>query len=378
MKDSNHNICWEPWVGLNISQQGEFKPCCRYDHPVASNFADYQNSTELAELKEEFLQGNRPSACKRCWDSEDAGLPSRRNTVWKYVFKEKVPDLSKLKILMFSFGNSCNLACRTCSSYQSSTWIKEEKKLKEYFPTIKINGHHRFYQDPKFLDQLKEQCQDLIQAHFIGGEPFIAGVDEHLDFLDYLIEHNSENITLYYTTNCTVFPKQEFWDRWKKFQRIEISLSIDGTGLPFEYTRWPAVWADTVNILKSYQRAQVNNSNLDLTISHVISVFTAYYFPEFSKWCLQNKFVIPDVNLLDRPYHYNIKSFPKTVNDKIAEKLTRFKFNEIVNYMYSEDLSTEFENTIKYIQTLDQQRNQSFAETYPDLYNILKDAGCQI
>ena len=46
--------------------------------------------------------------------------------------------------------------------------------------------------------------------------------------------------------------------------------------------------------------------------------------------------------------------------------------------MYSEDLSTEFENTIKYIQTLDQQRNQSFAETYPDLYNILKDAGCQI
>jgi len=376
MSDVKSNICWEPWVGLNVSQQGQFKPCCRYDHPIADNFLDYENSLELADLKQEFLKGNRPSACYRCWNSEDAGGVSRRQQVWRDVFKNTKPQLDELKILMFSFGNSCNLACRTCSSYQSSSWIKEEKKLSKIFPELKIHGHQRFYQDPRFLDQLKDRCKNLQQAHFIGGEPFIAGIDEHLDFLDHLLANNPQNITLYYTTNCTVFPQQEFWDRWTKFQRIELSLSIDGIGNQFGYTRWPAVWDETLEILKKYRAVKVDN--IDLTISHVISVFTVYYYPEFTKWCVQNKFSLPISNLLDRPKHYNIKILPKAVKDKIAEKLGRFNFKEIVYYMYSEDLSEEFDTTIKYIHAVDQQRNQIFAETYPEFYNILKDAGCQI
>ena len=69
---------------------------------------------------------------------------------------------------------------------------------------------------------------------------------------------------------------------------------------------------------------------------------------------------------------------PIIVKDKVKEKLDRFKFNEIVEYMYQDDLSDSFKETQKIITLLDQQRGHKFKETFPEFYNILKDAECQI
>jgi MoaA/NifB/PqqE/SkfB family radical SAM enzyme len=372
----NENFCHHPWVGLEVNPQGQFRPCCKYIPSLADNLSDYQTSTELAILKDAFLSGQKPPGCKYCWDDEAAGIPSKRQLDNQYLFNHQSPDYSSLKVLSFSFGNSCNLACRTCDSSSSSTWIIEEKALKNTFPNIKIHQHRRFYQDSKFIDQIKSISDNLLHVEFPGGEPFLAGVNEHLDFLDFLLTTNPQDISLHYMTNATIFPQDYFWDRWAKFKKVDIQLSIDGTGAQFEYIRWPAKWSEVENNLKLYADKKDNCDNMKLSISHTVSIFNVYYLPEFVKWCLQNKFDMPYLGLVADPKMYNIRNLPAEVKDAISKKISRFKLENIVSYMYDEDLSVESNWSMTAV--LDQQRKQSFKETFPEFYQLLKEAECQI
>ena len=281
-----------------------------------------------------------------------------------------------MKVLSFAFGNSCNLACRTCDSYSSSTWIVEGKKLEKYLPNIKIYQHQRFYQDQQFVEELKRISGDVIHVEFPGGEPFLAGVAEHLDFLDFLISKNPNEVSLHYMTNATVFPNEEFWSRWNKFKKVDMQLSIDGTGDRFEYLRWPAKWSAVEQNIQQYIAQREQRNNMQLSISHTVSIFNVYYLPEFVKWCLQNKLGKPYLGLVADPVRYNIRSLPKPVKDKITEKISRFKFENVVSYMYEQDLTAGSDWSITEI--LDQQRGQCWKETFPDFYQLVKEAECQI
>ena len=371
-----NNMCYHPWVGLDISPQGEFKPCCKFNKSLGNNLNEYQSSPELINLKKQFQQGSKPSECKRCWDDEDAELPSKRQIDWTHLFNETAPNLDKLYTLSFAFGNSCNLACRSCSSYASSSWIHESTQLKKHVSDLVIYNHQRFYQDKELLTNIKELCSDIKYVEFSGGEPFLAGTTEHLSFLDWLILQGADNIRLHYNTNATIFPRDIFWDRWRHFKNVDIALSIDGTSEHFEYLRWPARWDQVETNIRLYLTKKSVESNLKLSISHTVSIFNVLYLPEFTKWCLQNNFDRPYLGLLSDPSMYSIKSLPKFLKDKITEKLSRYKFENVVSYMNSENLN-DFNQGLKYTELLDQQRNQSISKTFPEFYQLLKDEQCQ-
>ena len=366
-------MCRHPWSGLDISPQGEFKPCCKYNNIVATTLTEYQTSPELAKLKEDFSNGIKPDACKRCWNDEAAGIASKRQLDNQHIF-DKLPTTNSINVLSLPFGNSCNLACRICSSYSSSGWIAESKKLQEHVLDIKIYKHQRFYQDANFIKQIKDICKDVVHVEFPGGEPFLAGVNEHLDFLDFLLTLEVATISLHYITNATIFPDNAFWIRWAKFKNVDIQLSIDGTGAQFEFNRWPAKWSKVNNNIQQYIARRDICTNLQLSVSHSVSIFTVYYLPEFLKWCLQNKLGKPYLGLLSDPTMYNIKCLPSAIKDKISEKISRFKFENVVSYMYDEDLSEQFIESLKFIKLLDKQRNESVRLVFPELTEIFNDS----
>lgn len=365
-------VCHHLEHGLYISPQKEYKPCCIYKNSLASNFTDYQNSSELSRVKSDFEQGIRSAECQECWDDESAGHQSKRTIDLEHVFNHREPE-SGLSVIMVAFGNSCNLACRTCGSYCSTTWIKEEKVLAEQGKTVKIYPHHRFYQDNGFIEELKDISKNVKHVYFMGGETFLAGVNEHLNYLEYLKDLGADDIHLHYTTNSTILPNKQFKELWKDFKKVDIQLSIDGLEQHFEYTRWPAKWSLVLNIIKDYQQYASKASNVKLTVGYVVSIFTVYYYPEFYKWCLQNNLKDPFISLLSFPAYYDIRSLPTAVKDKISEKLSKYHFDEIINYMYQQDLSEHFAIGKEYIASLDQQRNQSFENTFPEFYQLLKD-----
>ena len=192
----------------------------------------------------------------------------------------------------------------------------------------------------------------------------------------FLILKNPLEVSLHYMTNATIFPSDEFWSRWSKFKKVDVQLSIDGTVDQFEYLRWPAKWpAVEDNILRYISlRDQINN--LQLSISHTVSIFNVYYLPEFIKWCLQNRLGKPYLGLVADPSVYNIRSLPISVKDKVTEKISRFKLENVVSYMYEQDLTADANWVIT--ELLDQQREQSFSNTFPEFYQILKEQGCLI
>jgi sulfatase maturation enzyme AslB (radical SAM superfamily) len=367
------NMCYHPWVGLDINPQGGFKPCCKYQNHLSDNLDDYLASPELDQLRNDFLNNKRPTGCNSCWSDEDAGLPSKRTIDNKYIFAERAPNLNSLKVLSLPFGNTCNLACRTCGSFASSRWGQEERKLKKYFPDITILGHKKFYKDSNYIEKIKNISTELIDITFPGGEPFITGVPQQLEFLDFLLETNPENITINYITNTTTFPPEEFWDKWGRFKQINIQLSIDGIEEMFEYTRWPASWNECYTNIKRYQQMQEIHSNLRLSISHTVSVFNIFNIQDFFIWCLKEKLPEPYIGMVHYPEYYSIKILPPQIKEKIKEKITSKKFDFVINYM-DQTNSNEFvfDTTVKWIKSVDKLRNQNFSVLRSEFAEFLK------
>lgn len=369
----NENICYYPWVGIDIGVQHDFRPCCKYSTVIANTLEDYLASDELAQLKQDFLDGKKPEGCSRCWKDEAVQVESKRQRDWKYIFDEVVPDLSKIKALSVPFGNICNLACRSCKSYASSRWLPEEQKLKEVFPETKSWPHNRYYAEENFLSNIKSISDDLILIEVPGGEPFVTGTETHLEYLDYLIEHNAKNITIHYTTNCTIMPDERFWERWSKFKKIDMQLSIDGTGKVYEYTRWPGNWSEVYDNIKTYQKKQKLYSNFQISISHTLSIFNVLYIDDFLKWCRDEQLPKPYVGMVFRPEYYSVSILDKKTKEYLSNKLVDPHAQQVLSYMTGEDNQYLLEKAFKYIITIDEHRNQKFSESLPEFYNVLKD-----
>lgn len=370
-------MCYHPWVGLDISPQGDFKPCCKYSTPLAKNIHDYENSTELAKLKNDFLSGNEPSGCIRCWRDEAAGLPSKRTLDNEYIFNNQTPELSDIKVLSIPFGNTCNLACRICNSYSSSRWGAEEKKLKEHFPNIVINDHSKFYKDPEFIKSIINKTKNVAHVEFPGGEPFYADQELHYEFLLNLLNYNPGNISLHYITNGTKFPDNDLLSIWEKFKKVDVQLSIDGTKKQFEYNRWPAVWPDVSLNIGKYLNLRDSYTNIQLSISHSVSIFTVYYLPEFLEWCSKNNLPTPYLGLISRPDYFNITVLPTVTKQAIEQKLQGNPVLEsVITAMWTRDDSNLLDNAIKYVKIIDKQRKEDFPFVFPELYQLLGEK-CQ-
>lgn len=361
-----NNICYYPWVGVEINPQGEFRPCCKYSNSLGNSLDEYKSNKELHQLQQDFLAGKKPKGCNRCWSEEDAGIPSKRIIDFKYTFKGTKPDLNSYKALSLPFGNVCNLACRTCNSAASSRWTQEEAKLQDQFKNIVIHKHQKFYKDSKFISDIKSISTDLIDIIFPGGESFITGVEQQLDYLDFLIQNNTaKNISLTYITNTTTMPVDEFWRKWTHFKKVNIQLSVDGVDDKFEYLRWPANWPQCYSNIKQYQTLQQQYNNIQLSVSHTVSIFNVYYLPEFWIWCLKEKLPEPYIGMVETPAHYNVKVLPQELKALIKKKLSAPIFDKVVNYM--DDHIDGFDQTVEWIKALDTMRSQRVTDTFPIL-----------
>lgn len=355
-------FCPLPWVGLHVNTQGVHVPCCQYQKPIANNLKDYLASPNLKQLQTEFLQGQMPSGCSACWQEEAAGIESKRQHDIDHFFNGQIPDLEKLQVFSLMLGNTCNLACRICSSYLSSGWASDEKKLG--YKTVFL--HNTFYKNPSFISDLKLNLSHVTHVTFSGGEVFYAGVKEHYEFLDHLIAHGAETISLNYITNTTKFPSDELWKRWAKFKRVGILLSIDATDRQFEYLRYPAIWEDCYQNIKLYQ----SRGNLvDIHINHTISFHNVFYLDKFYIWYLKEKLPTPTLNMVHEPAEFNIQNIPLAVKHKIKNKLSKYKiFHPVLDFMFQAEPTLPIEQIWNKIATVDQLRKQDFAELFSEYY----------
>ena len=142
MKLPHDKFCVLPWVSLEASPIGTVRPCCLADDEIVddagqkfelstANFQNIQNSRHMRNIRAQFLAGEKPQTCRKCWNEERVGRDSKRIHTLNRL-KHMLPDqdwTTDAKPLMFldlKLGNICNLKCRICGPWSSSQFATEE------------------------------------------------------------------------------------------------------------------------------------------------------------------------------------------------------------------------------------------------------------
>jgi len=373
------SFCYSPWSNIDIDPSGLIRPCCKIIVPSEEQFnvndhsiKQYRDSSFLKKLKTQFLNNESPNACRRCWKEECNKIKSKRVLdLERWGDHYKNYDLSKEQTLTISLGlgNICNLKCRICSSNASSKWIKEE-----YAYTGKKAKVSVFFKNPIFISEVNQVLDDIIHIDFPGGEPLLSGITQQTDFLNNIINNNrASQVSLHYTTNLSLYPDKELWDIWKHFKNVDLQFSIDGIGKHFEYNRHPLKWSTAYNNLKKYQDS--TNDNIQISISHAVSVFTIFYLPEFFDWCNAEGLPEPWAGRLSKPRYYQAGIFPSAHKHIVKDKLNKCSETNVqlwqdeVYTHNSEENLKEFWNTTNRV---DQYRNENFSSVFPEAYELLR------
>jgi hypothetical protein len=236
-------------------------PCCQSSTSLEPSAGfNFNTSIHLTQLREKFNSGERPVECNRCWQAEDLGHKSRRQSAIEF-FQLPANDCSTvLQSIDYNATWACNLACIMCGPEYSSGWAKQENLTKS---ELKVIGRH-FRNKNNFLDCV--DLTDIKKIHFNGGEPLLN--DDHTDMLFELERQGVlENIFISYNTNGTVMPNKKTIDLWSKTRLVKIFFSVDAVGSAFEYVRWPANWGQTSKNISNMKQLLPGNVMLGLNLT---------------------------------------------------------------------------------------------------------------
>lgn len=444
MTDRSKTFCILPFIHIQVKPNGQIKPCCRFDF-VHDDYIDKEwnlhkdsayhtfnrynitNGTTLTEamssdlwndIRKKMLLGDRVSGCRKCYAEESFNGSSMR-TYENHSRNQNIQDRPidsvepfKIKYLEMTFGNYCNLKCRTCAGDLSSTWHDEEILLSNFYP-----GR---YSAPKVLNipfnWKPEDFVNVEEIKFTGGEPMI-----HPDFLklmDMLIDIDiAKNVSINVYTNCSWKPGDKFLNRLTKFKQIKISLSVDGFGRTNDYIRTPSKWAIVDNVVDNWLILESKNPDkIRITWDPTINLYNILEIDKMLDWWdkKQNS-IFPDrlwpnldlrdyredqdipsfrfiFHVLHDPKYLCISNLPSSIKEIVRQKIKTIKekydclsasgnprkenFNKkletIIGKLNSKPDDDMLEIFASYTADLDKLRNQSIKFALPILYDELK------
>ena len=399
MKIPHDKFCVLPWISLEASPIGTVRPCClslnevRDDQGNKISVGEHDLDTirrtrHMNQLRQDFLDGRRPKDCQRCWREEDAGRTSKRQHTLerlKHVLSDQswTIDPGPIQFLDLKLGNICNLKCRICGSWSSSTYASEEIRFQ---PNKKDNFHYdmlRYGRWPReqqrFWQDLEQYLPHIQYLEFTGGEPFM--IQEHFDLLRRLVETgNAGHVEIHYNTNGTIWPEEaEFL--WQNFRHVEVAFSIDDLGARFEYQRSNAVWSEVEINIQRFRDMRDRNSNLSLQCCSTVSVFNVLYLDHLAAWIDQQDFDFVYWNMLHDPDVFSIQSLPEQAKHRVILSLHQKSFSpqhrkemdRIAEFMRL-GCSKDGRELCESIRRLDQRRNQNLETVAPELAAIIEYA----
>ena len=362
-------FCMYPWVHMHAYPTGPAYPCCQADmkYPIGSlrqkTIKEIWNDKPMKKIRQQMLNEESVDACVRCYEQEDSGFLSGRQSANKHHghhierVKQTQPDgtLDSFELIYWDirFSNLCNLSCRSCGHIFSSSWYQDQSKLSG--PDWKKNNQVLNYAgryETDAWEQLVEHIDHVESIYFAGGEPLL--MDEHYRILDELVRREKFNVRLVYNTNFTHtrLKDQSVFEYWKLFDSVSVGASLDDQGPRAEYVRKGTDWA----VVEQNRQDMISVCpEVDFYISPTLSIMNAWHLPDFHRdWTERGLIRAQDlnINILQDPAHYRIDIAPTEYKEQLLAK-----FTDHINWLKDQDqlgrATMGFESAVKFMMATD-------------------------
>jgi len=389
----NKTFCILPWVSIETSPIGTLRPCCLAEDELTdqkgnkfkigeTTIQQARDSEQMKQLRQEFLDGKKPDTCKKCWAVEDSGGKSKREYTLDRlkhmgISDEWTGDAKPLMFVDFKLGNICNLKCRICGSWSSSSYATEEvqqfptARRKSSFPYKMIEQGRWPREQQSFWEEMSANVDNIRYLEFTGGEPFM--IKEHFQFLETLVEKGvAGNIEIHYNTNGTMFPDAKHI--WKEFKLVEIAFSIDDVDERFEYQRKNAIWSEVNDNIRKFRELKQELGNIVLQVCSTINVFNVMYLEGLAHWIDKQGFDNVYWNMLHDEEAVSIRSLPIQAKRLAEQRLNvsdvnsyhRKQFDSCISFM-EQGKSSDGSELLRKVKDKDQIRNENLWDHHPEL-----------
>jgi radical SAM protein with 4Fe4S-binding SPASM domain len=333
-------FCMYPWIHLHAWPTGQAFPCCHAESPAGQlgntrtqTLEEIWNSPKQRGLRKDMLEGTSNSACVRCYEQEQSGFFSGRQSANKHHghhiarvdATQSTGYLNQFEMTYWDirFSNLCNLKCRSCGHIFSSQW-----------------------------SQLEPHLDYVEQIYFAGGEPLL--MEEHYNILEELLTRGRTDVRLIYNTNFTHtdLKGRSVFEYWKQFDSVAVGASLDDMGARGEYIRKGTDWAVVEQNRRDMQQIC---PEVDFYISPTLSIMNARHLPEFHRdWVEKGLIRAQDlnVNILQDPAHYRIDIAPAEYKAELTEI-----YRDHINWLRDKDplnrASQGFESAVVFMNSTD-------------------------
>ena len=405
MKIPHEQFCVLPWISLETSPIGTVRPCCLAEEEIVddtgekfelstANLGEVQQSRYMIKLRQEFLDAKKPRTCRKCWNEERAGRTSKRMHTLdrlKHMISDEdwTVDAKPLQFLDLKLGNICNLKCRICGSWSSSTFAVEElnfvgrdedtKKKSFHYTMLKKGAWPR--ENESFWSQIDGIIDQIRYIEFTGGEPFM--IREHFQLLQGIVERGrAGQVEIHYNTNGTQWP-EEAESIWQHFKTVEIAFSIDDLNERFEYQRTNAVWNEVQENLQRFRDLRSRYpGRIQLQVCSTINVFNVMYLEGLANWIDQQGFDFVYWNMMHEAYYFSIGTLPESAKAVAIDRLRsaqvtarhRQEFDRVIEFI-ERGVSLDGSILKMKIEDLDWKRGQNLCDHHSELAEAIGYSG---
>jgi len=411
----------DPEVGLVKNENGTPSNFAS-DTPMSAWNNDYMRS-----VRKTMLAGEVPKSCTKCHSEEDKGVISKR--VWETMTwhhdNVDIPELirqtkedgtvpEKLQYLDLRLGHTCNIKCVMCSPHDSSRWLQDHSKLMSKLQNASVKKQiefdskqfdNKWHEKSAFWEDMNSQIPNLKQVYFAGGEPLM--IKEHKQFIEEILRQGyQDEILLRYNSNGLLVD-EDLIEMWKRFKKVKFAISMDACYERDEYIRYPTDWA---TVERNLHMLDNTPDNITTSLATAIQILNVKHLPDFMKWKVESGFrklnfaKVPggiqmggglvNMHLLYIPTFLSIQCLPQEDKLEVRERYAEFKdwlwknyrqdddfwkhnpygwkrWEAVMSHMDAVDKSNEINGFREYMQELDNIRETSAKNVFPELAHLL-------
>ena len=385
---------------------------------IRHSYHALHNDQHTQLVRQEMLDGNRPTECGYCWRLEDADPEILSDRVW--FSSEKIKERKEVidrgsqynyypNNVEISFSITCNFKCVYCSPQVSSQWLKDLKKHGEYSHNIwqikDMTDSHEIPIDDRdpnpyidaFWQWLPEAYPHMQVLRVTGGEPLLNS--NTFKLIDWTIKNPNLNLEFGINTNLGVPDKliDRFVVKIKQLQsaqnvkNITVWTSGESAGDQFEYVRY----GSTYSIWKN-NMIRLLDAIPDITI-RIMTTYNVLSVPKYLNF-LQDmcqiqqqygkRFQIDSHTYLQYPRHLRIdiltEDFLEPIKqqvDFVRQKMDEhsvFRADRLLKYFESvlanpsPNLTVRRKQFYNFVHEYDIRTGTNFQQTFPELINFLE------